>query len=80
MLVLIKKSSLRVINTWNHKGKHSQMYSDLFLYLPWENEEEFLGEASRFEEACQEMWEMYGEAALSVKEQLKSLAKEALLS
>ena len=82
MMVLLKKSSLRVLNTVKHKDKdmHARMYSDMLIYLPWDNEEEFLGEACRSEDVCQEMWEEYGEAALSVKTQLNNLVKEALLS
>jgi len=56
------------------------MYADLFLYVPWQDEETFLGEASRSEEACQKMWDEWGEAAKDLKKQLYRMIKESWLS
>ena len=61
-------------------GTHEQMYADMFLYLPWQNEEEFLGEARRSEEACKAMWGVYGGAATELKEKLRRRIREARLS
>ena len=79
IMMLVGKS--RVVDYKKHApGSHAQRYADMFLYLPWENEEQFLGEARISEEACQKMWEEYGEAALNVKNQLKSMIKRSWLS
>ena len=53
-----KKSALKT---------HAQMYADMFLYVPWKNEEQFLGEAWRSEERCAAMWEVYGQAAMDLE-------------
>ena len=34
--------------------------------------EQFLGEAWRSEERCVEMWEVYGQAAMDLKDQLRN--------
>ena len=44
------------------------------------DEETFLGEASRSEEACQKMWDEWGEAAKDLKKQLYRKIKESWLS
>jgi hypothetical protein len=50
ILILLKNVPPRVIDTKKHKDLHAQLYADMFLYLPWQDEEQFLGEASRYEE------------------------------
>ena len=55
------------------------MYSDLFLYVPWENEEQFLGEARESEEACKALWDRYEESVRDLKNQLKSRIRSAWL-
>ena len=32
-------------HTQNHKDIHKQRYADMFLYIPWDNEERFLGDS-----------------------------------
>ena len=32
-------------HTQNHKDIHKQRYADMFLYIPWDNEECFLGDS-----------------------------------
>ena len=71
---------MRVIDTQEHKDVHRQMYADMFLYLPWDNEEDFLGEARRSFDACKAKWNLLGHAALDLKQQLKELVKTSLLS
>ena len=63
-----------------HKDKHAQMYADMFLYVPWQDEEVFFGEASRSEEACQALWDLWGDAAKDQKRQLDRMIKESWLS
>ena len=65
ILILLRNVPPRVIDTKKHKeDSHAQMYADMFLYLPWKDEEQFLGDASRSEEVCQAMWDEWGDAAL----------------
>ena len=80
VLILIRSSSTRIIDTQVHEDVHRQMYADMFLYVPWDNEEDFLGEASRSFEACRAKWDLLGHAALDLKQQLKELVKSTLLS
>lgn len=80
ILLLLRNCPARVIDTEKHKDKHSQMYADMFLYVPWEDEEHFLGGARRSLEACQAKWEEWGEAALDLKNQLRSMVKESWLA
>ena len=59
---------------------HKQMYADMFLYIPWDNEERFLGHAKSSIEVCQAMWDEYGEAAIDLKNQLRSIIKQSWMS
>ena len=70
----------RVIDPKKHKDKLAQMYANMFLYIPWQDEEDFFGEASRSEEACQKLWEEWGDAAKYLKKQLYRRIKESWLS
>ena len=79
IMVRLRLENLRVISTKHHGSKHEQMYSDLFLYVPWENEEQFLGEARESEEACKALWERYKESIRDIKNQLKSRIRSAWL-
>ena len=56
------------------------MYADMFLYLPWQDEEQFFGDASRSEEVCQAMWDEWEDAAIDLKEQLYRMIKKSWLS
>ena len=67
----------RVLDTQKHKDIHKQMYADLFLYIPWENEEHFLGEAKSSMEVCQAKWDEYGQAAINMKNQLRNIIKQS---
>ena len=80
VLLLLRSSSTRIIDTQEHRDAHRRMYADMFLYLPWDNEEDFLGEASRSFEACRAKWDLLGPAAQDLKRQLKELVKSTLLS
>ena len=80
VMVLVRNGNQRVIDSKNHKDDHRRKYADMFLYLPWEDEEEFLGESSRSEEACLELWNVVGEMALDLKEQLRRMTRKARLS
>ena len=80
VLLLLRSSSTRIIDTQEHKDVHRQRYADMFLYIPWDNEEDFLGEASRSFEACRAKWDLLGPAAQDLKQQLKELVKTSLLS
>ena len=80
ILVLLTTGKPRVINPKKHKDKHAQMYADMFLYLPWQDEKQFLGEASRSKEVCQAMWDEWGDAAKDLKEQLYDMIKRSWLS
>ena len=80
MLLLLRSSSTRIIDTQDHKDNHRRMYADMFLYIPWDNEEDFLGDASRSFEACRAKYDLLGPAALDLKQQLKELVKSSLLS
>ena len=80
VLLLLRSSSTRIIDTQEHRDVHRQMYADMFLYLPWDNEEDFLGEARRSFDVCQAKWNLLGHAALDLKQQLKELVKTSLLS
>ena len=55
ILLLMRRP--RVLETQNHKDIHKQMYADMFLYIPWDNEERFLGDAKSAIEVCQAMWD-----------------------
>ena len=79
IMVRLRLENLRVISTKHHGSKHEQMYSDLFLYVPWENEEQFLGEARESEEACKALWDRYEESVRDLKNQLKSRIRSAWL-
>ena len=78
-MILMKASARRVINHGHHKSNHEKMYADMLIFLPWDSEEDFLGDACRSKEACEAMWEEYEEAVYSVKRQLNRLVTEALL-
>ena len=80
ILLLLRNVPPRVVYTNRHKDTHAQMYSDMFLYLPWQDEEQFLGEASRSFDHCQAMWDEYGAAALDLKQQLNEMIKQSWLS
>ena len=67
VMVRLRLENLRVTNTKHHGSKHEQMYSDMFLYVPWENEERFLGEARESEEACKALWDRYEESVRDLK-------------
>ena len=56
------------------------MYADMFLYVPWDNEEEFLGTAKRSLDECKAKWDELGPAALDLKGQIQELVKTSLLS
>ena len=80
ILILLRNVPQRVIDTKKHKDPHALMYSDMFLYLPWQDEEQFLGEASRSMEVCQAMWDKWGTAAKDLKKQLYDMIKRSWLS
>ena len=77
---LLTSTPPRVIDSKKHKDKHVQMYTELFLYVLWQDEETFLGEASRSEEAGQKKWDEWGESAKDLKKQLYRKIKESWLS
>ena len=79
VMVRLRLENLRVMSTKHHGSKHEQMYSDMFLYVPWENEERFLGRARESEEACKALWERYKESIRDLKNQLKSRIRSAWL-
>ena len=79
VLLLLRSSSTRVLDTQEHKEQHRQMYGDMFLYVPWENEEEFLGNARRSIDDCQAKWNEWGAAAIDLKHQLQMLTRESFL-
>ena len=79
VFMLLTQAPPRVIDSMEHEDSHAAMYADMFLYLPWSKEEEFLGSACESEEACRDLWEIYGEAALDVKSQLIKMVKNAWL-
>ena len=79
VMVRLRPENLRVISTKSHRTKHEQMYSDMFLYVPWENEEQFLGEARESEEACQALWDRYEASVQDIKTQLTRRIRRALL-
>jgi hypothetical protein len=78
ILLLMRRP--RVLETQDHKDIHKQMYADMFLYIPWVNEDRFLGDAKRSIEVCQAMWDEYGEAAIDLKNQLRSIIKQSWMS
>ena len=79
--IMKRKRKPSVIDHKKHAaGTHDQMYADMFLYLPWDNAEEFLGEARRSEEVCKAMWGVYGGAVKELKEKLRRRIREARLS
>ena len=53
ILILLTTTPPRVIDPKKHMDKPAQMYADMFLYVPWQDEEVFFGEASRSVEAWQ---------------------------
>ena len=55
------------------------MYADMFLYLPWQYEEQFLGDANRSKEVSQAMWDEWGDAAKYLKKQLYCMIKQEWL-
>ena len=77
ILLLMRRP--RVLDTQKHRDIHKQMYANLFLYIPWENEEQFLGEAKSSMEVCQAKWEEYGQAAINMKNQLRNIIKQSWL-
>ena len=77
ILLLMRRP--RVLDTQKHKDIHKRMYADLFLYIPWENEEQFLGEAKSSIEVCQAKWDEYGQAAIDMKNQLRNIIKQSWL-
>ena len=80
VFMLLTRVPPRVLDSKNHlKGSHAAMYADMFLYLPWSNEEDFFGNAWKSEEVCRDLWEIYGEAATEVKSQLIKMVKSAWL-
>ena len=79
VMVRLRSENLRVTSTKRHGSKHEQMYSDMFLYMPWEKEEQFLGEARESEEACQALWDRYEASVQDIKTQLTRRIRRALL-
>ena len=53
-------------SSWG-SNTNAQMYADMFLYIPWQDEEVFFGEAGRSEEAGQKLWDKWGDAAKDLK-------------
>ena len=80
VIVLLKDGNQRVIDSKKHTSDHAKQYADMFLYLPWDDEEDFLGESSRSMEACQAMWDVHKDMALDLKEQLRCMTRKARLS
>ena len=78
-MILLMTVPPRVIDHKKNKDKHAQIYADMFLYLPWQDEEQFHGEASRSEEACQALLDEWGDAAKDLKEQLYQMIKQSWL-
>ena len=78
ILLLMRRP--RVLETQNHKDIHKQMYADMFLYIPWDNEERFLGDAKSSIEVCQAMWDEYGEVAIDMKNQMRNMIQKSWLS
>ena len=79
IMILLMTVPPRVIDHKKNKDKHAQIYADMFLYLPWQDEEQFHGEASRSEEACQALLDEWGDAAKDLKEQLYQMIKQSWL-
>ena len=79
-LILLTTTPPRVIDPKKHTDEHAQMYADMFLYVPWQDEEVFFGEASRSVEACQALRDLWGDAAKDLKRQLYRMIKESWLS
>ena len=80
VMKLVNDGKQRVIDSKKHKDEHSKMYADMFLYLPWQDEEEFLGEARISEVACEALWDEFGEMALDLKEQLRLMIRNSRLA
>ena len=79
-LLLLRNVPARVIDTQQHTDEHSRLYAHLFLYVPWVDEEEFLGDARRSLEFCRAKWEEWGDAAIDLKSQLHDFVKQSWLS
>ena len=54
-MILLMTTSPTSINPKKYKDTDAQMYTIMFLYILWQEEEVFLGEAINYEEACQAM-------------------------
>ena len=78
--VLVNDCNQGVFYSKKYKDEHSKMYADMFLYLPWQDEEEFLGEAKISEVACEALWDEFGEMALDLKEQLRLMIRNSRLA
>ena len=79
ILILLTTTPSRVTDPKKHKYKHAQMYYAMVLYLPWQDEKQFLGDANRSKEVCQAMWDEWGDAAKDPKEQLYDMIKQLWL-
>ena len=79
VMVRLRSENLKVTSTKHHGSKHEQMYSNMFLYVPWEKEEQFPGEARESEEACQALWDRYEASVQDIKTQLTRRIRRALL-
>ena len=78
--LLLKSSSRRILDTQEHSDAHRRMYANLFLYIPWDKEEEFLGRAKDSMQDCQTLWDEFGPAALDIKNQIQEKVKDSFLS
>jgi hypothetical protein len=80
ILILLWNVPRWVMDTQRHRDEHSKIYADMFLYIPWQDEERLFGDARRSLDVCQAKWEEWWEAALDMKNQLKQVVKESWLS
>lgn len=78
-LLLLRNIPARVLDTPKEKDEHSRMYANLFLYVPFSDEESFLGEARRSLEACHAKWLEFGAAATDLRNQLRTFVTESWL-
>ena len=77
--MLLKSTSTRILDTKEHSDDHHQMYADMFLYIPWDSEEEFLGTAKNSIDDCQAKWNEFGHEALDIKNQIREKVKASLI-
>ena len=78
-LMVLREKPVCIRKSSHSRDEHNKMYASLLMYLPWQNEVDYLGAAATSIETCQTMWEAHEEQCLSTAEELKRMLRNSAL-